>query len=216
MKLIGPILLALILVGCSSAEEKRQVIAEDMIRKQMFETLDNYGSYEPVSTIVDTLQSSWMISTELMELARSIVDNENSLDNSREELNSLKSQLNRSARQFYNNLMYSNNLGLHSTANKIEHINQQIKQTEKDISELEYIVEELHSQLSKDLLKWQAPADTYWHVIHRARYAETGQDVQLHTVNFLFDPDMKSIIYQWNEGDEDVCRIQRTVESTLQ
>ncbi|MDE6490199.1 MAG: hypothetical protein K2L49_03470, partial [Muribaculaceae bacterium] len=61
-------MLILLFVQCDSAE-RRKSKAEDAIEKHLFETLDNYQSYEKISTEVDTLQDLWLAHPEIISFA---------------------------------------------------------------------------------------------------------------------------------------------------
>lgn len=89
-------LLCLCFVECDTAD-RRKSKAEDAIEKQLFETRDNYQSYEKISTEVDTLQDLWLAHPEIISIAEKLCiveDNLNTVDDGDSIYASLSDHLN--------------------------------------------------------------------------------------------------------------------------
>lgn len=63
------LIIILLLVQCNS-EESRKEKAEELIKKDLFETLPDYKSYELVSIEMDTIKETWISIPGIIDLAK--------------------------------------------------------------------------------------------------------------------------------------------------
>lgn len=91
-------LLGICFVQCDTAE-RRKAKAEDAIEKHLFETIDNYQSYEKISTEVDTLRDLWMANSDIIALADELCTVNDDLETVEEGYAEMKAKGERIARQ---------------------------------------------------------------------------------------------------------------------
>lgn len=199
-KLFLFVLLGICFVQCDTAE-RRKSKAEDAIEKHLFEILDNYQSYEKISTEVDTLYDIWLTEPAMLEMGLRYLDAVNNgydMDSKIERINKkiegYKASIRRSA--WYGNWRAVGLTAFESTDvyNELERATRQKQQNDSVLSDYWSRLNDMHRELL-------AQENTYWHVRHKFRYSENGQESRIRLVNYIFDRDMKEIIYSWDDDD---------------
>lgn len=190
-------LLSICLVQCDTAE-RRKSKAEDAIEKHLFETIDNFRSYEKISTEVDTLQDLWLAHPEIISFAgkiRTVEDNMNTVD---EGYAQLDSRINAIHQQIYRG--YSKTELLQSLCNASD-----LREQRDQLAERRLSLDSIHASLTDNLYAMisslEIPKEPYWHVMQKFRITEDGQDSKIHRAHFIFDPNMNEIIFSWDEND---------------
>ncbi len=202
--LFGLILLVILptVSSCDSAE-RRKKNAEEIIEKHLFESLDNYKSYEKVSTTVDTLQDLWMVNDELLALADSLQTEYyqyKSIDN---ELIELNGQLEYNQNSAVNSLFSGSSNSLLNYLNyssKYENCKSKIAKTKKLLQEQTEKIDEIETRIYKLNKALPNPKKPYWLVTHKYRYSDSGENTRIFTMYFIFDPKVKEILYSWDDG----------------
>lgn len=205
-KLLISTMLILLCVQCDPAE-RRKSKAEDVIEKHLFETLDNYQSYEKISTEVDTLQEPWILDKGIMTTGQKLLDcqNENErLNNRIIELNDIIEQYRRSVA---NSLLSGNGGRFWSIAAEAGSYVDELKSVNKQKEQNDSIQTILQNELDNLCLAFQTPKETYWHVTQKFRYSKDGQDSKIYTLHFVFDPDVKEILSYWEDNDPKVIQL---------
>lgn len=76
LKLTAGLMLCILFVQCNTME-RRQSKAEEAIEKKLFETLDNFQSYEKISTEIDTLKEVWIFDDDIVATGHKLVGYQN-------------------------------------------------------------------------------------------------------------------------------------------
>lgn len=193
-------LLCLLFVQCDSPERRKKK-AEEIIEKHLFETLDNYKSYEKISTDVDTLHDLWMVDKEILALGDSLAYANSEYRYIENEIESLKGQLHHYKNSAINSLFGSSNgvLNYLSYSSKYDNCNSKIAKYRKSLQQQGDKVDDIKtriSDLNKAIVKPEKP---YWLVTHKYRYSYSGEDTRIRIMNFIFDPKVKEILYSWDD-----------------
>lgn len=191
-------------VQCDTAE-RRKSKAEDAIEKHLFETLDNFQGYEKISTEVDTLQDLWLAHPEIISIAEKLRTVEDDLNAVNEGCAQLDSKIRTLHRQIYRGYSKAELLEWMGDASDLR------KQMEQ-LAERKPFLDSIHAGLSDNLnamvSSLEMPKDPYWHVTQKFRISEDGQDSKIHLAHYIFEPNMKEIIFSWDEND---IRAQRLI-----
>lgn len=205
-------LLGMCFVQCDTAERRKNK-AEDVIEKHLFETIDNYQSYEKISTEVDTLRDLWMANSDIIALADELYTVNDDLEKVEEGLAEMKAKVERSIRQ----IVYRGNsqAWIEILSNRSEW-----EARRKQLDENKQILDSIHASISERIYTMvyslEMPKKPYWHVTQKFRISENGQDTKIHFAHYIFDPKMKEIIFSWDENDYRVNRLIHIVNDFAQ
>lgn len=215
MKLFKMLLCALLgicFVQCDTAE-RRKAKAEDAIEKHLFETIDNYQSYEKISTEVDTLRDLWMANSDIIALADELCTVKDDQEKVEEGLAEMKAKGERIARQLIYGGYSQEWIDLLSNRSKWE---AKKKQLDENKQMLESMRASLSDRINNMVYSLEIPKKPYWHVTQKFRISEDGQDSKIHLAHYIFEPDMKEIIFSWDENDYRANRLIHTVNAFTQ
>lgn len=204
-KLLISTMLILLCVQCAPAE-RRKSKAEDVIEKHLFETLDNYQSYEKISTEVDTLQDMWLANPEIMAFAGKLCIVEDNINTVDESYAQLDSRINTIHQQIYRG--YSSGLELMQLLGNAADLREQKEELAGRKRSLDSTYAMLSDELKAMVSSLEIPKDPYWIVTQKFRISEDGQDSKIHLAHYIFDPNMKEIILSWDDND---IRVQRLI-----
>lgn len=198
MQILKIALLNVICIMCfvqCDTTERRISKAEDVIEKHLFETLDNYQSYERISTEVDTLKEIWMTNQEIMALVKQVYEIRDARYEADDELTGLRHKGERMVRRLYSG---DSNAVWDLLANS-GNLKDQITQLEEKINKLDSLESVNIAKIYEMYWALKTPEKPYWHVKQKFRYSANGQDSRIYMFNFVCDPDVKEIIYSWEE-----------------
>ena len=205
-------LLGMCFVQCDTAERRKNK-AEDVIEKHLFETIDNYQSYEKISTEVDTLRDLWMTNPDIIALADELCTVNDDLEKIEEGYDRLKSKGNQLSRQLWTGNASTVWMELLTNGDKW-------KAQRKQLDENKQILDSIHASISEQIYTMvyslEMPKKPYWHVTQKFRISEGGQDSKIHFAHYIFDPKMKEIIFSWDENDYRANRLIHTVNDFAQ
>lgn len=214
---LAVIILGLFLVQCDTPE-KRKAKAKDVIEKHLFETLDNYQSYESISLDIDTLNEVWIANRELREYGdelATIINNGVELESQIFEIERKFKTLQKSVADdfLFNSSRFQANFW--SNANRISNIKNELDRlnTEKQRNDslelnLRVVIKEMYESLA-------IPSKPYWLVTNKFRYSDTGLGTKIHNIYYIFDNEIKEIIFSWDDNDININNSLNFVRSIV-
>lgn len=119
------LIIILLLVQCNS-EESRKEKAEELIKKDLFETLPDYKSYELVSIEMDTIKETWISIPGIIDLAKEYQQAFAYEDNAKIRYNELLEQKERLKKRAFNRYMASDLFGLAEIGNQMKRLDDEI------------------------------------------------------------------------------------------
>lgn len=189
-----------ILTGCKSKEEK----AAEMIKNEMFKTLYDYESYQPIETTVDsafyspytdsTILSHGYIIKELLSEANKYLEETKEAQSSMEIWSDSYSSYGLS--KYYD--------AKEKMSSALEKANLYIKvmNTEGDSIRM----------LSKDIIP-----DFYgWKITHKFRCKTKGGNSTIGNYIYIFDKKIKNIMYKEDTEDEDLIKAKSLIKECLE
>lgn len=193
------ILFMLALVSCQSKEEK----ANKLIKDEMYKTLYDFSSYEPIETVVDSAFTSIYRDTLILAYARLMneyLEMTNEFIEKSEDLQSdLEIRGGSNSRQ-----------GLSNYKKAIEELNSNLDTAQVYMNrfiEIKKRTKERAENFQKYFCGWQAK--------HKFRYKTKGGSFDLPNYLYLFDSDLKKITYQENTADEELKKLKEIIDEAL-
>jgi hypothetical protein len=194
------LLSTLIFTACKSNEEK---VAE-VIRNEMFKTLYDYSSYEPIETLIDSAFTKiYRDSTILFYAAlikESIAESSLYLDKMEEANSSLRIWA-----DSYSSYGYS-----------------KYKEAKDEFNDSYQRVLEIHETAGNYQKEIKSRAENFqtsfcgWQVEHKFRCKTKGGNYDLATFIYLFDIELKKITYQEDVSDEDLKHLRKLIDEALE
>ena len=191
---------SIFLVGCKSKEEK----AQEAIKKEMFKTLYDFNSYEPIETKVDSSFYSIYTDTAVLKHGYMIAATLKSANESLEKVKDAKSTM-----DIWGDLYTSYSVAKYNEAK--EDFNKYMNEAELY---LEMIKAE--SDTIKSLSKNNNKSFNGWKVTHKFRCKTKGGNSTIGNYIYIFDKDMKSIIYQEDIEDEDLKKVKDLIKEAIE
>ncbi len=191
------ILLLLALVSCQSKEEK----ADKLIKEEMYKTLYDFSSYEPIETIVDSAFTSIYQDTLILGYARLMDDY---LEKASEYIE--KTEASQSALEIGGG-RYS---GLSNYKKAMEEFNLNLDMAEENMNsylEIQKLTKERAENFQRFFCGWQAK--------HKFRYKTKEGRFDLSNRLYVFDPDLKKITYQENTDDQEQIKLKEIIDEAL-
>lgn len=190
--------LIFLFASCQSKEDK----ANKLIKNDLFKTLHDFASYEPVETIVDSaFKSVYYDSASLLygEYLKELVDQVNEhLDEAKEAKSYMDIYKEFSlAQKEYNNAKIEYKSRVESAGlllKKVDTVMSYIQETDKKFNNEFY----------------------GWKVTHKFRCKTKGGNSILADYLYIFDPDFKTILYKENMDDEDVQSMRKYIKEALE
>lgn len=205
MKKVFYILISVLaVVACSSKEDK----ANKLIKDYMYKHLHDFKSYEAIETKVDTLYNTPFSSNECISLANTAYS---VLENMQEYGD--KAERDEQSMDIWSGGWSSTSRNEYTKAYK-SWLNNKINETTERITYLTAAKELLEKTKGLD-----GKEQVGWLVTHTFRSNTLGGNSSLGNYIFLMDKDFKSIIANYDEGDEDIANALSTIsaiESSLE
>lgn len=182
--------------GCKSKEEK----AQEAIKKEMFKTLYDFESYEPIETKVDSSFYSIYTDTTILKHGYMISA---ILKNGKEALDKVKDA--QSTMEIW---------GDSYSSYSIRKYNEAKEEMDKYMAEAKIYLSmiDAESDTIKSLLKKQSTSFNGWKVTHKFRCKTKGGNSTIGNYIYIFDKDMENIIYQEDTEDEDLNKAKALIK----
>lgn len=196
------VITSIFFAGCKSKEEK----AQEAIKKEMFKTLYDFKSYEPIETKVDSSFYSIYTDTTILKHGYMIAA---ILKNANESLEKVKDA--KSTMDIWGDL--------YSSYSVIKY-NEAKEEFNKYMNEAELYLEMIkaESDTIKSLAKKNNNKKIFngWKVIHKFRCKTKGGDPTIGNYIYIFDKDMENIIYQEDTEDEDLNKAKDLIKEAIE
>lgn len=189
-----------ILTGCKSKEEK----AAEIIKKEMFKTLYDFESYQPIETTVDS--AFYSPYTDSTILSHGYIINE-LLSEANKNLETVKEA--QSSMEIWSDSYSSYGLTKYYDAKE-----KMSSALEKANLYIKYIDTEGDSirMLSKDI----KPTFYGWKITHKFRCKTKGGNSTIGNYIYIFDKNIEHIIYKEDTEDEDLINIKSLIKECLE
>lgn len=188
-----------ILSSCKSKEEK----AAEMIKNEMFKTLYDFESYQPIETKVDSAYTSIYTDSIILShayIARHLLDKVNKQF---EEIKDAKSTIEIWG-DGYSNL----------SRTKVKNAYDKYKEALNKVDSYFKIIN-LHTDTIKQLSEVFRPEFYGWKATHKFRCKTKGGDSEIGNYIYIFDKDIKTIIYKEDQEDESLPKIKSLIEEAI-
>lgn len=210
------LLLSLLFVQCDTAE-RRQSKAEELIKKHLFETLDNFDSHELISVKLDTLHRVWLASPQMIELGNEYLSAQANYYQLKAEISDLEDRIKSSQQAAVRSLFNGNGGGFWSQAINIQDIKEKISAKQTD-TKVAYINMCTHgdSLVANNQRLEDANDFAGWYVTYKFRYTDTSGEPRIHTEYHILNPKLTEILYSWDEDDYGKLQMIKTVSDAIQ
>ncbi|WP_288370350.1 hypothetical protein [uncultured Algoriphagus sp.] len=190
----------LILVGCKSKEEK----ANELINQELFKTLYDYESYQPIETIIDSAFTSIYRDSIILDYA---IKATASFKLTNEYL-----QKTQNAQDIMKIWVsgYSTSYGRQKYLEASEEFDEYIKLAETSIEITQAYKDSIKSAaefFQKEFIGWEAK--------HKFRCKTKGGMPDIADYVYIIDPTMKEIIYSEDVNDEELIQLRETIEDFI-
>lgn len=196
-KLLFVIMAAVLLAGCQSKEEK----AQELIKKDMFTTLDDFDSYEPVETKLDSAFNSPYIDKEV----RTNIDKLDScfivaLKNSKKLRKAVDDM-----RLWVSSTTHTGRYQFQKADETAKECSKKSDEIHKELEDTENAIKNKIKETKRDFIGWET--------IHKFRNKDKNGEKSMHNYLYIFDKDMKNIIYKEDMDDKVNIRIRKDIKS---
>lgn len=189
-----------ILSGCKSKEEK----ALEAIKNEMFKTLYDFESYQPVETKIDSAFVSIYTDSTILNhgyLSSAILDEVNTT------LEEVKDG-NRTAK------IWSDSYSSYGR----EQYNEAREKADKGLKKLDIYFEAInaHYDTIRQVAQNINPDFYGWKVTHKFRCKTKGGNSTLGTYIYIFDKKMKNIIYKEDTEDKELSTVKSLIQEAIE
>lgn len=181
---LAVLVFVLTLVGCKSKEDK----ALELIDKEMFQTLYDYDSYQPVETKIDSAFTTYLMDDSISGIAADISVLRKLREEASEEAESAESELDIWADSYYTRDRF------------IKAKNEYVDAKLRELGYLEREIDEM-KLLFAYVLNFKSEY-CGWEVTHKFRCKSKGGTSLLTTYHYIINENVDSILYYWDEEDE--------------
>ncbi|MDR2119548.1 MAG: hypothetical protein LBP64_01555 [Tannerella sp.] len=190
----------ILFTGCQSREDK----VAKLIRDDMFKTLYDFSSFEPIETIIDSAFTSIYRDSFIIEKAGLIGYYAEELAKYREKANDAIS----TAEIWSDSYSSYGRSKCKEALKEAETCVEQMKVLSSQAKELLKLIKERSEEIS--------PLFCGWQVKHKFRCKSKGGNFDLGNYLYLFDESMKDIIYKEDLDDESLIKLRKQIESALE
>ncbi|MBD5242256.1 MAG: hypothetical protein HDS59_09300 [Barnesiella sp.] len=206
------VVICLLFVQCDTAE-RRKNRAEEAIEKQLFESLNNYQSYEKISTEIDTLKEVWMTSEEILSKVQKFMALKAEGMEIEEQIQKVNATVERNKKALFNSFFFGKGdfmsmaIDADEDNKKLEHLTKLEKENLSVCTALLHEMSELYGAMD-------IPKEPYWHIKHKFRYSETnGNETRIYVLHYIFDPSAEKIIFSWDDDDRETQDAIQQIDS---
>jgi len=201
-------------VQCET-EESRKEKAEDLIKKDLFETLPDYKSYELVSIDMDSIEETWISIPGIFDLAKEYQEAFADESNAKIRYNELLDQKERLGKRAFNRYMASDLFGLAEIGKEKKQLDIEIAEADSQWAEATDRSESLYGKLTDKIAQKTSEELAGWNVIHKFRAKNDEGVMQLYCYHYYISPDMKQILIKWTDDDDEIPQLFNLIESIL-
>lgn len=206
---------SMLLVQCDTAE-RRQSKAEDLIKKHLFETLDNFDSHELISVKLDTLHDVWMSDPKMMELGNDYIMAQAYYEQLESEISDLQARVKSRQQAALRNILNGNGGAFWSQAISIQDFKNQILTTQAASKEAYIEMCTLADSLVANNQKLEnANEFAGWYVTYKFRYTASSGEPRIHTEYHIINPELSEILYSWDEDDYAVFQKIKSINDAI-
>ena len=195
------ILLCIItLNSCKSKEEK----ALEIIKNEMFKTLYDFESYEPIETNIDSSFSSLYTDTTILRRGYMIAALLDQSDEYIEKIEDAKSTME----------IWSDSYSSYSR----NRYNEAKEEFDENLEKAIFVLDIVKSQSDtiRNIANNYVSEFNGWKVSHKFRCKTKGGNPTIGNYTYIFDKDMKSIIYREDIDDEDLNRVKKLIKEAIE
>lgn len=189
----------LLIVSCSSKEEK----ANELIKADMFNSLYDYESYQPIETIIDSSFIEAKKDSIVRRYAYLLIENLNIINKRLDKVKSEKRSLD----------IWSNSYSSYGREQYLEHYSN-IKKEFAEIKEYMTIANTLMSSI-KTRSDSLGTGFIGWEAKHKFRCKNKGGNPDLGNYLYVFDKNMKKITYKEDLDDEDIISLNNAIDNII-
>jgi hypothetical protein len=198
-KILFTLFVSSILFGCQSKEEK----VAKLIKEDMFKTLYDFQSYEPIETKIDSAFTSIYRDSLILYYAYLSVEY---LEKSKTSLKKAK-DAGETMKIWYNS--YSS-YGYSKYKEARDEFSENIEKSKNYASKVDTLcklIKDRYSEFTSVFCGWQS--------IHKFRCKSKGGNFSLGNYMYVFDKDIKEIIYSEDLDDEKTQKIKELIEGVV-
>lgn len=189
----------LVMTGCKSREEK----AAELIKQEMFKTLYDFESYEPIETKIDSAFTSIYTDTLALLYANEISSMFNELDDAKTEYESAKSAMEIWSDSYSSLGVYKFNEAKKKVNDYIEKIDDALKKTENIYES----IKKRNNEIGRSFIGWKAT--------HKFRCKTKGGNFDLGNYLYIFDKKIETILYTEDMDNKDNSRLIEIINEAI-
>lgn len=199
-KILFLAIIALIMIGCKSREEK----AAELIKQEMFKTLYDFESYEPIETKIDSAFTSIYTDTLALQYANEVKIMFDELEEEEVEFENAKSAMEIWSDSYSSLGVYKYNEAKRKVNDYIEKINKTLKKNDEIYAK----IRERNLQINRSFIGWEAN--------HKFRCKTKGGNFDLGNYLYVFDKNMKHILYSKDTDNKEDHRLFGIIGDAIQ
>ena len=190
------VVLFFVLFSCKSKEEK----ASELIKSEMFKTLHDFSSYEPIETTIDSAYTSFYRDRAILAKAYSIKILFKKGDEKLEAAKRAQEEMD----------VWGDRYSSYSSTKW----DQAKEKAYKNVDEVKLILKEVKKAQNEtyELIRDFTPELCGWEVKHKFRCKNRGGNYYLSYRLFIIDFDFKKIIYTENLEDKELIDVRKLID----
>lgn len=204
----------MLFVQCNT-EKSRKEKAKNLIKQDLFETLPDYKSYEPISTEMDSIEETWISIPGIIDLAKEYQQAFAEEGNAKIRYNELLHQKESLGKRAFNRYMASDLFGLAEIGKEKKQLDIKLATADSQWAEAADRSEALYSELTDKIVKNLSEKFAGWNVTHKFRAKNDEGVMQLYCLHYYISPDMKRIIIKWDDENDEIPQLFNLMESVL-
>ena len=199
-KILSFLLVSLLLFGCQSREEK----AQELIKRDMFKTLYDFASYEPIETKIDSAFTSIYTDTLALLYANGINEMFEELEDKRVEYESARSAMEIWADSYSSLGIYKFN----EAKRKVDEYIEKMDDVLKEANDVYVKIKERKQKIGRSFIGWEAK--------HKFRCKTKGGNFDLGNYLYVFDKDVNQILYSKDMDSKDYLQLVGIIKEAIQ
>lgn len=199
-KILSFLLVSLLLFGCQSREEK----AQELIKQDMFKTLYDFASYEPIETKIDSAFTSIYTDTLALLYANGINEMFEELEDKRVEYESARSAMEIWADSYSSLGIYKFN----EAKRKVDEYIEKMDDVLKEADDVYVKIKERKQKIGRSFIGWEAK--------HKFRCKTKGGNFDLGNYLYVFDKDVNQILYSKDMDSKDYLQLVGIIKEAIQ
>lgn len=198
-KILSFLLVSLLLFGCQSREEK----AQELIKQDMFKTLYDFASYEPIETKIDSAFTSIYTDTLALLYANTIKILFENLNDKKAEYKSAK----RTMRMWADSSSPLELYEFNEAKRKVDEYIDRVDDTLKEADDTYMKIRERSEKKGRSFIGWEAR--------HKFRCKTRGGNFDIGNYLYVFDKDMKKILRSEDLDNKDNLQLIEIIREVL-